>query len=257
MKHSKIYIITGQGKDIDGSCRKEALRIITQCGAAEAITPDDADLILVLGGDGSIMHAAHTAHALDIPLIGVNLGRIGYLAELERGDLPKLADVIEGKYRVEERMVMTVKHRSATYTALNDAVIRAESTHPASVTLQCDGQTVATYRGDGLICSTPTGSTAYSVSAGGSVVDPRLHCFCLTPLCPQSLVARPLVFSAESTLVIRANIGYRCILTVDGDPGITMAPNEKITVKRSDRPLRMLRVSDDGFYSILSRKLYI
>jgi len=254
---TKIHIITGEGKDENGYIRRRISEIIAANNATEAKNAGDADLIVVLGGDGTIMHASHTAVTCGIPLLGINLGRIGYLAELEPDELERLSDIIDGKYMLEERMMLKVDYGGRTYTALNDAVIRASTTHPAFVTLECDGQTVNTYRGDGLICSTPTGSTAYSVSAGGSVVDPRLDCIGVTPLCPQSLIARPIIFSPECVLTLRAEAGRGCILTVDGEDGITLSAGENVTVRRSPTPLKMIKLANDGFYTVLNRKLYV
>ena len=256
-KLTKIHIVTGDGKDESGAIRRRILEIMSEEGAVGVTTPEDSDLIIVLGGDGTLMHASHTAVMHGIPIVGVNLGRIGYMAEIEPNELHRLKEIIDGNYTVEERMMLTVEYCGNEYPALNDAVIRASTTHPAFVTLRCDGQMVNTYCGDGLICSTPTGSTAYSVSAGGSVIDPRLSCIGVTPLCPQSLIARPLIFSPECTLTLCAEEGRGCILTVDGENGIPLKVGEAVTVKRSETPLKMIRVSDDGFYTVLNKKLYV
>ena len=257
MKLKNIYIVTGIGKDADGKHRKRVTEVMALHGAKEVNTPEQADVIVVLGGDGTIMRASHTAQRLNIPIIGINLGRIGYMAELETDETDRFGEALEGNYTEERRMLLTVEYKGETYHALNDAVVRAQTIHPAFVTLECDGNIVNTYRGDGLICSTPTGSTAYSVSAGGSVIDPRLDCICITPLCAQSLVARPLIFSPECVLNMRAEEGYKCILTVDGEEGIPLDAGENVTIKRSERPLRMLKLSDDEFYTVLNRKLYV
>ena len=256
-KLTKIHIVTGDGKDESGAIRRRILEIMLEEGALEVTDAEASELIIVLGGDGTLMHASHTAVLYGIPILGVNLGRIGYMAELETTELDRLKEIIDGSYTLEERMMLTVEYDGNQYPALNDAVIRASTTHPAFVTLRCDGQMVNTYCGDGLICSTPTGSTAYSVSAGGSVIDPRLSCIGVTPLCPQSLIARPLIFSPECTLTLRAEEGRGCILTVDGEDGIPLKAGVDVTVKRSDTPLKMIRVTDDGFYTVLNKKLYV
>lgn len=256
-KIRKINIVTGEGKDESGESIRRIREIMAENNAEETEKAEDSELMIVLGGDGTIMHASHTAVKSGIPILGVNLGRIGYMAELEPTELDRLEKILNGSYTVEERMMLTVEYDGTVYPALNDAVIRASTTHPAFVTLECDGQRVNTYVGDGLICSTPTGSTAYSVSAGGSVIDPRLNCIGVTPLCTQSLIARPLVFSPECTLTLRAEEGRSCILTVDGEDGIPLTAGKNVTVKRSETPLRMIRITDDGFYTVLNRKLYV
>ena len=256
-KLTKIHIVIGEGKDESGAIRRRITEIIAEKNATVTEDAEHADMIVVLGGDGTLMHASHTAVTHGIPIVGVNLGRIGYMAEIETEELHKLGDIIDGNYTVEERMMLTVTYDGNDYPALNDAVIRASTTHPAFVTLICDGQMVNTYCGDGLICSTPTGSTAYSVSAGGSVIDPRLNCIGVTPLCPQSLIARPLIFSPECTLTLCAEEGRGCILTVDGEDGIPLTAGKAVTVKKSNTPLKMIRVTDDGFYTVLNKKLYV
>ena len=257
MKLTRIYTVTGEGKDPSGEYRRRITEIIKACGAVETEKPEQAELLVILGGDGTIMHASHTAQKHGIPIIGINLGRIGYMAEIEADEIDRLAEVIKGNYTEEKRMMLTVEYDGKKYPALNDAVIRASTTHPAFVTLECDGQTVNTYCGDGLICSTPTGSTAYSVSAGGSVIDPRLDCISVTPLCPLSLIARPLIFSPKCILTARAEEGRSCILTVDGEEGIPLKAGVNVRIRRSSRPLRMLRISSDGFYTTLNKKLYM
>ena len=253
----KLHIVVGEGKDESGEILRRVSEIVADKNATVTDEAKDAELIVVLGGDGTIMHASHTAREYGIPVIGINLGRIGYMAEIETDELWRLGDVIDGNYTVEERMMLTVEYDGVEYPALNDAVIRASTTHPAFVTLFCDGQIVNTYRGDGLICSTPTGSTAYSVSAGGSVVDPKLQCIGVTPLCPQSLKARPLIFSPQCALTLRAEEGQACVLTVDGEDGIPLEAGKDVTVKRSEVSLKMIRVTEDGFYTVLNKKLYI
>ena len=256
-KLKKIHIVVGEGKDESGAIRRQVSEIVSERNALLTANVEEAELIVVLGGDGTLMHASHAAQKYDIPMIGINLGRIGYMAEIETNELARLGEVIDGNYTVEERMMLTVEYGGTAYPALNDAVIRANTTHPAFVTLLCDGQMVNTYRGDGLICSTPTGSTAYSVSAGGSVVDPRLQCIGVTPLCPQSLIARPLIFSPECVLTVRAEEGQACILTVDGEEAIPLRAGADVTVRRSNVSLKMIRITDDGFYTVLNKKLYI
>lgn len=255
MELRNIYIFTGKNKDPDGSCRIDAEKVICQSGGKIADTPDKADAIVSLGGDGTLMRAAHIASEQDIPLIGINLGRIGYLTELDRGEVSMLSRLITGEFVYDERMVLDVVCPDGkTILAFNDAVIRAVSTHMVSISVECGGSPVNLYRGDGLIFSTPTGSTAYSMSAGGSVIDPGLECICLTPVCSQALTARPLVFAPNRRIdVVVGSSG--CILTVDGGPYIRLENGAKICIGRSRRGVKLIKLKNEEFFGVLSKKL--
>lgn len=250
-----IYIFTGKNKDPDGSCRMEAERVIRQSGGGTVGSPDKAEAILSLGGDGTMMRAAHYAVLHNIPLIGVNLGRIGYLTELDRKDIALISRLISEDFEYDERMALDVSCSGGeSFFAFNDAVIRAASTHMVSVSVECDGSAVNAYRGDGLIFSTPTGSTAYSMSAGGSVIDPGLKCICLTPICPQALTARPLVFSPERRLDAEVS-GSDCILTVDGGTGVRLKDGSVVSVSRSERTVKLIKLRNEEFFGVLRKKL--
>ena len=217
----KMYIFVGKGKDESGVCRRELTGVINRCGGKCVDRVEEADVIAVLGGDGTIMRAAHLAGNHNLPMIGINLGRVGYMAELDWSEIGLLRGYFDGNYREEERMI--------------------------------NGNTVNEYRGDGLIIATPTGSTAYSMSAGGSVIDPRLRCICVTPICPQALGAKPLVFAPDSKLSLTAE-SQECMLTVDGGEAQALRSGTEAKVFRSRRSLRMIRLKEDGFYEVLRKK---
>jgi NAD+ kinase len=169
----------------------------------------EADILIVLGGDGSILEAARRATHRGTPILGINLGRLGYMAELELGELDLLKNLFTGEYEIEKRAMLRIELRSGSDLrsfcyALNDAVISNGSvSRIIDLELSEGGVPVTTYRADGLIIASPTGSTAYSMSAGGAIVDPRVPCICVTPICPHSFIARPLIFSDQSVLEIR------------------------------------------------------
>ncbi len=250
----KLYIFTGKDKDPDGSFRALISKHAKENGGAVTDDPSGADAIAVLGGDGTVMRAAHLATKHDIPIIGINLGRIGYMAELEKDDIPLISAFFNGNYTEDERMTLSVAVGDREYTALNDAVIHAKSTHMTEITLYCNGDRVNSLRGDGLIFASPTGSTAYSMSAGGPVIDPSLDCICVTPICPQSLSVRPMIFSAKNVLGAVA-AESDCTITVDGGEPERLGISDAITVKKSDRPLKMIKLKHDGFYGILRKKM--
>lgn len=222
-----------------------------------------ADILIVLGGDGSILEAARRAAQKGTPILGVNLGRLGYMAELEIGELDLLPRLFKGEYTLEKRSMLRVELlsngelRSFCY-ALNDAVISNGSvSRIVDVELSEGGSRVATYRADGLIISTPTGSTAYSMSAGGAIVDPRVPCFCVTPICPHSFIARPLIFSDSSTLEVR-NICARekmLYLTVDGRMNFELYRNQVVRITKSTMQTNLIRLKSCGFYQKLWQKM--
>lgn len=248
-----IYIFTGENKDADGKCRRLLTESARKYGVEAVDSPESADVIVVLGGDGTILRIMPTACRYDIPVLGLNLGRIGYMAELDVSEEALISEFLKGSYREEKRMTLSVEVNGEVLTALNDVVLHSHSTHMIKLLLSCNGSTVNTYRGDGLIIATPTGSTAYSMSAGGPVIDPTLECVEVTPICPQSVTSRPLIFSSESRLTASV-LDENCILTVDGGASASLKAGTEIHITRGERPLRMIKLKNDGFYGVLRRK---
>lgn len=224
----------------------------------------EADILIVLGGDGTILEVARRAAQKGTPILGINLGRLGYMAELEIGELSHLDKLISGDYTLEKRSMLRVELlnangelRSFCY-GLNDAVISNGSvSRLVDLELYEGGIPVATYRADGLIVATPTGSTAYSMSAGGAIVDPGVPCFCVTPICPHSFIARPLVFSDASVLEVR-NICARekmLYLTVDGRMNFELYKNQTVRITKSTMQTNLIRLKPCGFYKKLRQKM--
>lgn len=253
-------------EDIKG--KMEFCRGTCGTGAVEFVCDDrlfcEPDAIIVLGGDGTILEAAR--HCVRVcgynreaaPLLGINLGRIGYMAELELDELSYLDRLLEGQFHVEKRMMLEANVGSETMLALNEAVIGGASVFRiVEIELYCDGKLVNRYRADGLIASTPTGSTAYSMSAGGAVVDPRMDAVIITPICSHSLNATPLVFSADSEFAMK-NVTSReeCLyISVDGGDAVPIAYGAEVKLRRSSQYISLIRLKDGGFYDILRRKM--
>ncbi len=248
-----IYIFTGENKDVDGKYRKLLTEKAKKYGVSILSSPDGADALAVLGGDGTILRIIPTACKLNIPVIGVNLGRIGYMAELDVNEDSLISEFFKGNFYEEKRMTITVESDGAGYTFLNDAVIHSHSTHMIRLSLYCNEIPVNTYRGDGLIITTPTGSTAYSMSAGGSIIDPTLECIGVTPICTQALMAKPLIFAPDNILSVLIETDD-AILTVDGGNSVELRKDTKITFVKSNQPLRMIKLKNDGFFGVLRRK---
>lgn len=223
----------------------------------------EANIIIVLGGDGSILEAARRAAHRQIPILGINLGRLGYMAELEMGELDMLGRLFTGDYYLEKRSMLRVELlangalKSFSY-ALNDAVISNGSvSRIVDLELHENGTPFTKYRADGLIISTPTGSTAYSLSAGGAIVDPAVPCVLVTPICPHSLTARPLIFSDNSVLEVR-NICVRekmLYLTIDGRMNFELYRNQTVRVTKAKLQTDLIRLKPSSFYNKLRQKM--
>lgn len=223
----------------------------------------EAELIIVIGGDGSMLEAARRASVADVPVLGINMGRIGYMTELEMDELHLLDKVFNGEFVLDERAMLTVKIVSEkgavrfAAQALNEAVIANGSTARIIDFELYDGkELVSAYRADGLVIATPTGSTAYSLSAGGPIVDPRLSCICVTPVCPHSLLARPTIFPDTAELRVK-NVCVRekmLHLTVDGRATFEMYYGDAAVITKSDVTAKLLRVKDEGFCSKIRLK---
>ena len=233
----------------------------------------EADLIIVLGGDGTILEAARRSAARGTPILGINLGRVGYMAELEMSELDLIGSLFDrttaegfkpASFEIEKRFMLNVEVLNTagevrqTMYGLNDAVItNGAVARIVDIELSEGGNHVTTYRADGLIVATPTGSTAYSMSAGGPVADPRVKCLCVTPICPHSLAARPLIFPDSATLEVR-NICQRekmLYLTVDGRSNCELYRNESVRITRSPMEINLVRLKSCGFYNRLRMKM--
>lgn len=219
------------------------------------------DVVIAVGGDGTIIHTARHASRADKPILGVNLGRLGFLAGVERDELHLLRRLFDGSYTVRRHMMLDVTVHGAagekTYCALNDAVVSGAQSKIFDFGLSVDGSETYRFRADGLILATPTGSTAYSLSAGGPVLDPQMDCILFTPICPHSLFNRSTVFSADKRLTVSADSEYSgdVFLTVDGDDPICIARSDTISVRRSERATLLIKMDDRNFYDIVNRKI--
>ncbi len=227
---------------------------------------EGADLLVVLGGDGSMLEAARRAAPRDIPILGINLGRVGYMTELELDELDLIDKVFAGEYTIDERAMLRVEVisregsvKSESY-ALNEAVVANGSTaRIIDLRLSDNGVHVSDFRADGLVVATPTGSTAYSLSAGGPIIDPKLSCFCVTPICPHSLLARPLVFPDTAHLEIKNTCVREKVLhlTLDGRVTYDLYYGDMAVVTRSQLITKLIRVKDRSFYAKIRTKKFL
>ena len=224
----------------------------------------NADLVVVFGGDGTIIKAAREFSPYGAPVLGVNTGTLGYLAELSPDECGIIGKIIAGDFRIEERMMLDVhiesgdKVTSPDLPAINEVVI---SNGPISrlikYDLLCDGIQIQSARADGVIIATPTGSTAYSMSAGGPVADPSLDCIITTPICPFALNQRPVIYGADTVLEI-SSVACRendVFLTLDGSDVFSISPEDRIIIKRSDIRAKLVRIKHRSFLEVLHEKM--
>lgn len=224
----------------------------------------DADALVVFGGDGTLLRAMPQAVAEDIPLLGVNLGAVGFLTEVEPDSMEAALGLLrDGAYTLESRMLLSVEPPAGEgHYALNDAVIsRAGYGRVIRLEAYQERTLIDTYVADGLVLSTPTGSTAYSLSAGGPVVAPDMRCFILSPICPHSLSARSVVFSAEKPLRLRLcpcagpEEPQPMTLTIDGQHTLPILPGQEVLISKAPRDARFIRFAPHAFFELLRRKL--
>jgi NAD+ kinase len=225
--------------------------------------PESADLLIVLGGDGTVLAAARLLERKDVPILGVNLGGLGFLTSVTREELYSvLEQVLAGKYSTSDRMMLEAQvYRGGKVieqqTALNDAVMnQAALARLMDFDVTVNGNFVGHYRADGIIIATPTGSTAYSLAAGGPVVHPEVRAFVITPICPHMLTNRPLVLPEASRVEIEFTAGEETVhLTMDGQIGFGLKTGDYIAVSRASRPARLVMPAGKTHFEVLRNKL--
>ncbi len=222
-----------------------------------------ADLMICFGGDGTILHAARDATLHGIPIMGVNMGSVGFMAELERGELSLLAYLARGQYATEERMMLDVcvlrgERLISQELALNDAVIsKGSMARVAEMEVLADQTQVTAVTGDGIIVATPTGSTAYSMAAGGPIVEPTSKCMIITPVCAHQLAARTMVLSPERTITVRLQRGSRkhLYLSVDGGKALRLSGGDRVEIRRAQHTTKLILLANRNFYQVINQKL--
>lgn len=217
--------------------------------------PDDASFAIVVGGDGTLLKCARFYSDYDTPVLGFNMGRLGFLAQAMPNEADDVIEkILSGDFRIEKRMMLK---SSENNVALNDMVIKnTPSSRTSVLNLFINDKPVCSYLADGLIISTPTGSTAYALSAGGPVVTPEIECFVIAAICPHTLSARPIVVPSEEKITVRLKEYSKCQITADGQ--ITKQAKDKVTIERHDKyaKLLLLNKKECGFYEVLREKLH-
>ncbi len=222
-----------------------------------------ADLVIVLGGDGTLIHAARLLRGRQVPVLGVNLGSLGFMTEIPQAELfPTLDLVLEGRAQIASRMKLTCRlfrggELIVQDEVLNDVVVsKGALARMAEHALTIDGQHVTVYKSDGLIISTPTGSTAYSLSANGPIVHPSVECMVVNPICPHALAQRPIVIPGEQRIGISLQSDSDVYLTLDGQAGHRLEAMDRVEVERAPDRLQLVRNPKMDYFAILRQKLH-
>ncbi len=221
------------------------------------------EMVIVLGGDGTLLRVSQSVSKHGIPILGINFGRVGLLTDLEQTELDLVSRIFTGDYSIDERMMLTAvvtndEGEKYRFSALNEiALSRGNFAKMLEMDLYIDGAICTPIRADGLIVSTPTGSTAYSLSAGGAVIDPLAEAFAVTPICPHTLNIRPMVICKNRTITIKQKEGTENVsfLSYDGNEAVTVSPGMEISIRLSEHTTKLVRIVNRNFYSVLKDKL--
>lgn len=246
---------------LDGSSRIDLPRQLTFYEMQDSLK--QADMLICFGGDGTILHAAKDAYAFGVPILGVNLGSVGFMAELEHGEMEGLDQVVKGQYTIETRMMFDVavhRGRETIYRdmALNDAVVtKGAVARVIDLSVCGDREHIYGFSGDGVVLATPTGSTAYSLSAGGPIVEPTAVNIIVTPICAHAFHARPLVLDGKRLVTVRIGRLARktAYLSVDGGRAVKLCSGDEVEVRCSPNITRLVRLSERSFYEMIDQKL--
>lgn len=239
--------LTALGADVEMECESEA--------------PGSADIIMVLGGDGTILRAARQYGMDGVPLLGINMGTLGFLSNLKDSELEQyLQKLLEGDYIIDERMLLEARiyekgNLIRSVYCLNEVVVRSRTPRMIIFEIVVSGQLMGRYRGDGVIMATPTGSTAYSLSAGGPVCDPALEAFVITPLAMHNVIKRPMVIHADNEIVIHPVEADEAVISLDGQIKMDFKPDDKIQVVKADRKLKLVQLHPTPFFGTLEQRL--
>ena len=267
-KIKRVGLIGNAQKPECAGIIRKASRLVERSGRKALVDGDvqtlarEVDLVLVVGGDGTMLRAARDIEGSKTPLLGINIGGLGFLTAVSSKDLPgALEKVWKGEFQYEARALIEVSGRcngkDVRQSALNDIVVsRGALSRLISLDVSVNGEHITRYRCDGLIVSSPTGSTAYSLAAGGAVVLPNAEVFALTPICPHALSNRSIILPLNSKIRVRAmNPAPATLLAVDGEVVAALDANDEVTVRRSSNVVHLIKLANSSFLETLRRKL--
>ena len=265
---NQFYVITNKNKDKSYEITHQIKHYIESKGQTCVLATDDSnipkgtDCILVLGGDGTLIRAARELRSYDIPMLGINMGTLGYLTEADLQNLYEcLEQLMYGETHVEKRMMLKGNVHQIEDVALNDIVLtRSGSLRVIHFNVYVNGELLNTYHADGIVVSTPTGSTAYNLSAGGPIVEPTASMIVLTPICSHALNTSSIVLSAEDEIVLEVGEGRdgdieEASVSFDGEHDIPMNTGDRIVINKAQDVTKLLKLSKDSFLEILRKKM--
>lgn len=219
------------------------------------------DVVICIGGDGTIIHTCKKVSMYNKPVLGINAGRLGFLANLESKDIYKIEKIFNKDYKIDKRMTLDLIYingdNKKKYTAVNDIVISKGSlSRIIDLKVLCMDKSIGIYRADGIIFSTPTGSTAYSLSAGGPIVESSINCIIMTPICPHSLFFRPLIFSEDKILKVLPTVSCNdeVYITIDGEEGFKFSHDSEIVISKGCIDIELIDISNNSFFDVINEK---
>lgn len=273
---NRFLIVTNDGKDTDYKITNKIKQLLIEAGKSCVLCekdenkriiknsiPDDIDCVIVIGGDGSLIEVARALQRHDIPILGINMGTLGYLTEVEISDIDEAVNkIISGEYHLETRMMLEGTFDNGKKDiSLNDIIVsRKGALRVIHFDLFVNGELLNSYKADGVIISTPTGSTAYNLSAGGPIVEPTASMIVITPICSHALNTSSIVISAEDEIEIRVGKGRNgiveeVIVAFDGADTVTLFTGDSVTIRKSDAATKIMKLNKVSFLEILRRKM--
>lgn len=279
-----IFVLTNDTRDVDLSVTQSTVSVLLALGCNVALLPhihlalnvdgvgiigdkfdiSQAELVIVIGGDGSILDASRDAIANRIPVLGINAGHLGYLSGMDKDEISILPSIIQGRYCERNLMTFSIRIYRGNETieisrrAVNEAVVSHGSlTRLSDIEVSCGSSASINYRADGVIISTPAGSTAYSLSAGGPIIESTLDSVCVTPICPHSFFARSVIVSPESVVRVRCNNDDKTdlYLTVDGRENFALRPGDIVEIGRSPDKFKLVSAREHDLLGVLKQKM--
>ena len=265
----RIALLPNYHRDTEGLLAKEIVEFLTHKGvdlvtegeaaenlgipSIESIEMGSIDLLISMGGDGTILRHGHTYIDAGIPILGINLGYLGFMADVPRSEITQsLTDLLDGKYRIEERLIL----EQGDTIAINDFVIhRGQTPHLIECRVVVDGDYLSTFRADGLIIATPNGSTAYNLAAGGPIVSPKLDAIIITPICPHTILNRPIVISGKTITIEPLTPHCTIDLVADGMIATPLTAGNHVTIATSDTKLKLITLEQRDYFTTLRTKL--
>lgn len=275
----KILLIPNLGKKNALECTREVIQKLSEYGCSCCLFEDKleafsdspvqlyrdgpVDMMISIGGDGTLIHSARHAVELDCPVLGINAGRLGFLTEMEYTALDQLKDVVEGRYTIQPRMMLHASvikpDRRLELSALNDVVFsRGESDRMVDISVEMKNGFVTCYRADGLIFSTPTGSTAYALSAGGPIVYSSIESISITPICPHSLFSRSILYAPDEVCTVRGryvNNSEVLYMSSDGEARIRIDPCDSVVISKDEKYVKFVNFGSKSYFEKLNKKI--